>query len=79
MGERYGARVGKAEIGQGFQKERDSVGVERTRGGREFGKERRDHGTSGRVLGCLPVSFFLSFNSINSISFISKSDWGPDP
>jgi len=53
MGERYGA--GKAEIGQGFQKERGSVVVERTRIGREFGKQRKDRGTSGRVLGRLTV------------------------
>jgi len=72
MGERYGARVGKAEIGRGFKKERECAGVERTRVGREFGKQRKDRGTSGRVLGCLTVrasqnsiiigSFFLCCN-----------------
>jgi len=31
MGESYGARVVKAEIGRSFQKERESAGVKRTR------------------------------------------------
>jgi len=42
MGGRYGAR--KAEIGQAFQKERESAGVERSRISRGFGKKRKDRG-----------------------------------
>jgi len=40
IGESYGARVGEAEIGRGFQKERESAGVERTRISRGFRKQR---------------------------------------
>jgi len=47
MGESYGARVGQAEIGRGFQRERESAGVERTRISKGFGKQRKDCGTSG--------------------------------
>jgi len=53
IGERYGAR--KAEIGGAFQKEQESAGVERSRISRGFGKQRKDRGASGRVLGCLSV------------------------
>jgi len=53
VGGLYGAR--KAEIGGTFQKERESAGVERSRISRGFGKQRKDRGASGRVLGCLTV------------------------
>jgi len=62
MDDQYGARVGKAEISQCFQKERESEGVNRTRVGRVFGKQRKDRGFSERVLGCLTVK--PSWNSI---------------
>ena len=68
MGERYVAR--KAEIGGAFQKERESAGVEtrRSRISRGFGKQRKDRGTSGRILGCSTVRA-----SRNSIIFIQQS------
>ena len=53
MGERYGER--KVEIGGAFQKERESAEVEKSRISRGFGKQRKDRGASGRVLGCLTV------------------------
>jgi len=62
MGERCGARVGKAEIGRGFQKEREGAEVETTRVGREFGKQRKDRDTSGRVLRCLTVNLRVCWN-----------------
>jgi len=49
MDERYSAR--KAEIGRGFQKERKSVGVERSRISRGFGKQRKDRGKAGEFWG----------------------------
>jgi len=64
MGERCGARVGKAEIGRGFQKEREGAEVETTRVGREFGKQRKDRDTSGRVLRCLTVNLGVCRYSI---------------
>jgi len=60
MCEWYGSR--KTEISRVFQKERESAGFERSRINRGFGKQRKDRGTSGRVLGCLPVR--ASRNSI---------------
>ena len=55
VGGKYGAR--KAEIGGIFLKERESAGVasEKSRISRGFGKQRKDRGASGRVLGCLTV------------------------
>jgi len=54
-GEWYGGR--QAEIGGAFQKERESAGVERSRISRGFGEleQRKDRGTSGRLLGWLTV------------------------
>jgi len=63
MGESYGARVWKAEIGRGFQKGRESAGVEETRISRGFGKPRKDCSAPAvRVLGRLTVR--ASWNSI---------------
>ena len=56
MVESYGARVGKAEISRGFQKERESAGVERTRISRGFRKQRRIVAPAVRFLGCLTVT-----------------------
>jgi len=53
MGEWYGGR--KAKIGGAFQKEGESAGVEKSRISRGFGEQRKDRGTSGRVLGWLTV------------------------
>jgi len=51
MGEWYCGR--QAEIGGAFQKEQESAGVERSRisRGPGLGEQRKDHGTSGKVLG----------------------------
>ena len=62
IGESYGARVGKAELGRVFQKERESVGVERTRISGGFGKQRKDCGTSGESFGVLDCEGLSEFN-----------------
>jgi len=53
MGERHSARVGKVEIGRGFQEE--SARVWKAKVGRESAKEYNDRGTSGGGWGCLLV------------------------
>jgi len=68
MGERYGARIGKAEISRGFQKERVGAGVERTKIGRGFGKHRKDHGTSGESFGVLDCEGLSEFNLHSAVS-----------
>jgi len=75
MVERYGARVEKAQIGRGFQKERESVGVEITRVSRGFGKQRKDRGTnseSSRVLICEGSSKFNLHSAVPSCVAISS-------
>jgi len=69
IGERFGARVGKAEIGRGFQKDREGAGVERKRISRRFGKKRKDHSTSGEsfmVLNCEGLSEFNLHSAVSS-------------
>ena len=77
MNERYGARVGKAEISRGFKKERESAGVERTRVGSEFVKQHKDCGTSGKfsaylLLNCEGLSEFNLHSAVSSCVALSS-------
>jgi len=67
MGESYGARVGEAEIGRGFQKEQESAGVESARISRRFGKQRKDCGTSGESFGILNCEGLSEFNLLSVV------------
>ena len=55
MGESYGARVGQAEIGRGFQKEREIAGVEKRESAEGSENSVRIVALAVRVLGCLTV------------------------
>ena len=68
MGESYGARVGKAELGRVFKKERESEGVERTRISRGFEKQRKNSGTSGESFGVLNCQGLSEFNLRSEVS-----------
>ena len=67
VGESYGASVGKAEISCDFQKEKESVGVKRTKTSRRFRKQRKDCGTNSESFEMLNCEGLSEFNLCSAV------------